>query len=172
MSRTSFRVNPHSTVSMLCTILYTVHCIYYTLYTLYSILYSILHTLYCMWIHTLYCRVWIHSETRTWHNNNIQSNEPGRQVVTTQHNHLASLTKWLSVHLRTKWFWVRIQLQSLEECLIRGTKSWMYFELYLRGLCKTSINTPSNACDADSLILISDRIFQETSLVWLFWLIM
>ena len=27
---------------------------------------------------------------------------------------LASLAKWLSVRLRTKWFWVRVQLQSLE----------------------------------------------------------
>ena len=26
---------------------------------------------------------------------------------------LASLAKWLSVRLRTKWFWVRVQLQSL-----------------------------------------------------------
>ena len=31
----------------------------------------------------------------------------------TQFNHLASLAKWLSVRLRTKWFWVRVQLQSL-----------------------------------------------------------
>ena len=28
-------------------------------------------------------------------------------------NHLAKLAKWLSVRLRTKWFWVRVQLQSL-----------------------------------------------------------
>ena len=27
---------------------------------------------------------------------------------------LASLAKWLSVRLRTKWFWVRVQLQSLQ----------------------------------------------------------
>ena len=25
-----------------------------------------------------------------------------------------SLAKWLSVRLRTKWFWVRVQLQSLQ----------------------------------------------------------
>ena len=29
-------------------------------------------------------------------------------------NHLASLAKWLSVRLRTKWFWVQVQLQSLK----------------------------------------------------------
>ena len=28
-------------------------------------------------------------------------------------NHLVSLAKWVSVRLRTKWFWVRLQLQSL-----------------------------------------------------------
>ena len=26
---------------------------------------------------------------------------------------MASLAKWLSIRLRTKWFWVRVQLQSL-----------------------------------------------------------
>ena len=33
------------------------------------------------------------------------------KVIRTQLNHLASLAKWLSVRLRTKWFWVRVQLQ-------------------------------------------------------------
>ena len=31
---------------------------------------------------------------------------------------LASLAKWLSVRLRTKWFWVRVQLQSLKLLLL------------------------------------------------------
>ena len=30
-----------------------------------------------------------------------------------QLNHLVSLAKWLSVHLQTKWFWVRVQLLHL-----------------------------------------------------------
>ena len=29
-------------------------------------------------------------------------------------NHLASLARWLSVCLWTKWFWIRVQLQSLQ----------------------------------------------------------
>ena len=65
-------------------------------------------------------RVWIHAETRRWHDNNIQSNAPYRQVLTTQLNHLACLTKWLSVHLRTKWLWVRVPLQSLGEYLMKN----------------------------------------------------
>ena len=31
-----------------------------------------------------------------------------------QLNHLASLAKWLSACLQTKWFWVRVQLQSIK----------------------------------------------------------
>ena len=59
------------------------------------------------------CRVWIHSQTRTWHDKKIQSNAPYRWVLTTQLNHLTSLAKWLSVRLRTKCLWVRVPLQSL-----------------------------------------------------------
>ena len=51
---------------------------------------------------------------RTWHGKNIQSNALYRQVLRRQLNHLASLAKWLSVHLWTKWFWVWFQLQSLK----------------------------------------------------------
>ena len=62
--------------------------------------------------HSGNCRVWIHSQTRTWHDKNIQSNAPYRKVLTAQLNHLASWAKWLSVRLRTKWLWVRVPLQS------------------------------------------------------------
>ena len=55
-------------------------------------------------------RVWIHSETRTWHDNNIHSNAPCRQVLTAQFNYLDSLAKGLSVPLRTKRLYVRIWL--------------------------------------------------------------
>ena len=34
-------------------------------------------------------------------------------------NHLASLTKSLSVRLQTKWFWVRVQLQSLKSFVFK-----------------------------------------------------
>ena len=72
-------------------------------------------------------RVWIHSEIRTWYKH-IQSNAPYRWVLATQLNHLkklASLAKWLSVCLRTKWLWVRVQLQSPKQ---RTSKVW---ELHL-----------------------------------------
>ena len=46
-------------------------------------------------------------------------------------NHLASLAKWLSVRLRTKWLWVRITLLSLKIqiwCLLR-TRSFAIYIL-------------------------------------------
>ena len=59
-------------------------------------------------------RVWINSEKRTWHDKNIQSNAPYRQVLTFQLNHLVTLAKWLGVRLRTKCLWIQVQLQSLK----------------------------------------------------------
>ena len=66
------------------------------------------------WLSNKY-RVWIHSEMRTWHNNNIQSNAPYICVLATQVNHLVSLAKWLSVLLQTKWLWVPVFFQSLKD---------------------------------------------------------
>ena len=59
-------------------------------------------------------RAWIYSEMHTWHDKNIQTNVPNRWVLATQLNHLASLAKWLSVCLRTKWLSVQVLLQSLK----------------------------------------------------------
>ena len=64
-------------------------------------------------------RVLIHSQNRTWHDKNIQSNEPYRKLLSTQLNHLVSWAKCLSVRLQTKWFWARVQLQSLKLHILR-----------------------------------------------------
>ena len=58
--------------------------------------------------------VLILSETRAWHDNNMQSNAPYRKRLTTQLNDLASLAKCSSVCLQTKWLQVRISLVSLK----------------------------------------------------------
>ena len=47
--------------------------------------------------------------------------------------HSTSLAKWLSVRLRTKWFWVRVQLQSLHlqiSGLLRARSSLTFRQLY------------------------------------------
>ena len=64
-------------------------------------------------------RVWIHSQMRKWHDKNVQSNAPYRKVLSTQLNHLVTWAKCLSVRLQTKWFWARIQLQSLNLQILR-----------------------------------------------------
>ena len=82
--------------------------------------------------HSGNCRVWIHSQTRTWHDKNIQSNASCIQVLTTQFNHLESLTKWLDVRLWTKWLWIRIPLQSLNLQiwrLLRARSSFTFRQL-------------------------------------------
>ena len=47
-----------------------------------------------------------------------------REVLTKEHNHLASWANWLSVRLRTKFLWVWVTLQSLivryHACLEQG----------------------------------------------------
>ena len=59
-------------------------------------------------------RVDIFSEMHAWHDKNIQSIAPYRQVLKTQLTHFNRFSKWLSVRLRSKWFWVRFQLKSLK----------------------------------------------------------
>ena len=57
-------------------------------------------------------RVWIHSETRTWHGNKTQSNARYRKH--SQHSSII-WAFWLdgwSVLLRTKWLWVQLALLS------------------------------------------------------------
>ena len=56
----------------------------------------------------------IHSETRTWHDKNIQSIRPYKKELRTQLSHLVSLAKCLSVSSPTKCFWVQVELQSLK----------------------------------------------------------
>ena len=60
------------------------------------------------------------------------SNAPYRWILIAQLNHLASLTKYLSVRLGTKWFWVRIPLLPLKlqiPCLFRETSSLTFRQL-------------------------------------------
>ena len=64
--------------------------------------------------HSSNFKVWIHSETSKWHFNNIQSNALYRYILISQLNHLASLAKYFSVRLRTKWSWFLVSLQSLK----------------------------------------------------------
>ena len=65
-------------------------------------------------------RAWSRSTTRMWHDYNIQLNAPYRWELTTELNHLVSLTKGLSVRLQTKWCWLRFQVQPLKFQIIES----------------------------------------------------
>ena len=62
---------------------------------------------------------WIHSETRTWRERNIQPYARYRELLTTQLNHSGSLGKWLDVCLWTNWLWVWGLWQSLKFQILR-----------------------------------------------------
>ena len=57
--------------------------------------------------------------------------------------------KWLSVHLRTKWFWVRVQLQSLHQVYSFSKKCflWCVLQKYTKyQFSGSSINTKHFEC--------------------------
>ena len=61
----------------------------------------------------------------------------------------ASLAKWLSVRLRTKWFWVRVQLQSLN--LILLIKPFCYMTIKSRQKLKYLENKKSFLVEIKSI---------------------
>ena len=59
-------------------------------------------------------------------------------LVLNEHLTLASLVKWLSVRLQTKWFWVQIMLLSLKDDNLEKISQ----EKYQPPLLKTSTRIP------------------------------
>ena len=58
---------------------------------------SLFYWYWCLWLHVL-----------------ITSHIYPVLIMSCHVTHLASLAKWLSVRLWTKWLWVRVELQSLK----------------------------------------------------------
>ena len=76
-------------------------------------------------------RVWIYSETRTWHDKKSLSN--GTVHTSTRNTaHLTSLTEWLSIRLKTKCLWVGVQLQSLKLQISHLLWARNYFDCSVR----------------------------------------
>ena len=76
--------------------------------------------------------IWIHSNTPTWHEKNIQSNPPNRSVLSAQLNYLGSFANWLIVCFRTNGLWFWVQLQSVKinlSRLFRATNSFTFRQL-------------------------------------------
>ena len=82
-----------------------------------------LHSIVCLNVKKLLarsrCHIWSlrdSSEIRT-HNHLVR---------TRTLNHLASLAKWVSVRLRTKWLWVRTRCCHLRYYLANYFQKWFY----------------------------------------------
>ena len=91
-------------------------------------------------------------------------------VLTTQLNHLASLAKWSSVRLRTKWLWVGIPLLSLKLQIWRllRTRSSLTFmqtieRRFILKLVRDMITTYSQ-------MHRKDKHSQHSSVNWPVWL--
>ena len=68
---------------------------------------------------------------------------------------MASLAKWLSVRLRTKWFWVRVQLQSLHRFFSFARK---FEDKYGKKLIDTATKT-----GIDPVKTASKRVVQKNA---------
>ena len=156
MSYTSFSVNPHSIVRI----------------SLLSLKLQIWHLLRLRRSLTFRqtLRVSIHSETRTWQDNNIRSNAPYRKVLTAQLNHLANLAKWLSVRLRTKWLWARISMLSVKLQiwrLLRATSSLTFRQTIE---CGFTMKLVRDLKITYSQVHHEEKYLQHSSIIWPVWL--
>ena len=97
-------------------------------------------------------------------------NAPDRYVLKTQLNHLASLAKWLSVRLRTKWLWVRIPLLSLKLQIWRllWARSFLTFRQTIeRGF---TLKVVRDMIITYSQMHLTDQYSQHSSIIWPAWL--
>ena len=132
MSRTRFRVNPHSIVAWMSrkslletgTISEFSGCGFESSCSQLNFRYGACSEPGVSW-HPGTCRVWIHSETRTWNDKNTVKCTVQISIHNTMIEHLANFTKWLSVRLRTKLQSLKLQIW----CLFRARISLTFRQL-------------------------------------------
>ena len=93
-------------------------------------------------------------------------NAPDRYVLKTQLNHLASLAKWLSVRLRTKWLWVAIMLLSLKLQIWRllWARSFKTFKQTV--VCGFTVKVVRDMIITYSPMHRTDQYSQHSSIIW------
>ena len=87
-----------------------------------------------------------------------------------RHSHLASLAKWFSVRLRTKWLWIRIMLLSLKLQIWRllSARSSLTFKQIIE--CGFTLKLVQNIIITHCQMHRTDEYSQHSSIVWLVWL--
>ena len=90
--------------------------------------------------------------------------------LTTQHNHLASLAKWLSVRLQTKWLWVGIPLLSLKLQMwhLLQTRSSLSFRQTIE--CRFTLKLVRDMITSYSHMHRTYKYSQYSSIIWPVWL--
>ena len=83
-------------------------------------------------------------------------------------NHLASLAKWLSVHLQTKWLWVWILLLSLK-LLILCVSSDEFLDFQATIQCRFSLKYVHGIATYNQ-VYCKYKYSQHSSIIWSIWL--
>ena len=86
-----------------------------------------LHTMVCLNVKELLAQNRRHIWSLSYSNGIRTHNHLIRKRT---HNHLTILAKWSSVHLRTKWLWVRIPLRSALFQICKGCKNFTHIFEY------------------------------------------
>ena len=119
--------------------------------------------------HSWNCRAWIHSETRTWHDKNIQSNIPYRVKLRTENNNLVSLKNLLSVRFKATWFMVRSQMQSLKRQISRLLRARITLTFNQLESADSTLERLNDMTRRYSQIHLKDKYSKQSSIIWLAW---
>ena len=134
-----------------------------------------LHSIVCLNVKELLARSRRHIWSLSDRNRIRTHNDLVRKRTSGLMSKMASLTKWLSVRLRTKWLWVRIPLLSLKFqiwCLLRA-KSSLTFRQTIE--CKFTLKLLRDMIITYSKVHRTDKYSQHTSIIifffnWPVWL--
>ena len=89
--------------------------------------------------------------------------------VTATLNHLVSLVKWLSVRLWTKWFWIRVQLQSLKTSDFAPalSKEFLYIQATIE--CGFTLTRVRHMTRTYRQMHRTDDYSEHSSIIWPVW---
>ena len=82
-----------------------------------------------------------------------------------QLNHLASLAKWLSVHLRNKWLWVQVPVQSLKTSSIVPVLRKELLDIQATAECGFTLKRARDKIRTYSQMHLTNKYSQNISII-------
>ena len=82
-----------------------------------------------------------------------------------QLNHLASLAKWLSVHLRNKWLWVQVPVQSLKTSSIVSVLRKELLDIQATAECGFTLKRARDMIRTYSQMHLTNKYSQNISII-------